>query len=1088
MSTWSFLINFNDESGNHDITSYVLLESIKRKRQLWKDLKPVVGTLTFDMQRNITIITKLLTTDGRIDITVTKDSEAFFKGTVRSNLKVSVRNVVRPVSIECVDYGDLLERKIKDTFQWASYKVCDTANTSTSIVHQLLDKAGFASGDISISTDIDKTIDYFVNVPVHKESTYAAVLSKILFEFGYVYYWGADGKLRIYNFLPADTTTTDALDNSNMLEELTIQKKLTSYEGAEVRFYDHKTEADAVVFNDTTGGDSMYPCNIELAPSGYYPEGAGDRSVYSEYQFEGGEIVVVLDAAMSVTKDAEITYDTEFVNYYKRGLFGLVNGAGIAKNIRKLQIVGDVVYRSDMGKSRCNLVADTEKLFGYDAEFITAMADADVLSIGLARYFKYSDFTYTVKSKAVYDLGAIVDVEDEMLGIDNRCVVVGIEDVDAELALFRYTLEGISEYSAESVTNEGVFTPAPPPAPGTGPAVIDGTAPTYTEIIEGFTDGGGTKTPTVPTIAVCKPVGTHAILLQWDRQLDLTNFSRYEVQVSPDDSTWYSLKFDGTDYKDTEDADTDWASEVLVHAGIPNTGDADNPAGQALYYRVRRVTKEPAASAWSSSATATTNVVATGDLAANSVYANNLRADSITATLMQTGLLAASVAVVIGYSGTGTPADPDEGDRRVYIDEDELGMQEYTNGAWTTVNQIQIGGVDDNGVFLPFLGCRGLYGAEPPDSEPLPDEQFFLFDFDDDYLAHDGTDFWYTKVNVTLGSGKFGNCVTRNTNGTGSLAAILEWTPGEDQAAAFWLKGGADDSREHRVLWYLSDDTESDVTGFEICVNGTVVSVKCTIDDVLAGTVQSDSGAIEEGVFSFVGFVFIRSSNTMYLIVDSKIYSTVIDDLWSTLGTTDDILIYLYLQENTDWRQFYIDDMIIRPDISTDPLLLLQHYQHGQPWTAEYSALDVVLKPAAGGVVRALGDLAVSGDIFEPSGKVYDTGWINRSDWTNVHLGSDTTKDTDSNVTHNLNAPLCELLVKVFISTDGTDANSFEINYNDFTTAGTAYRGITVFQVDLNSIKVQIATDGLSATQDSGALITIDTENWYYKIKVWHLG
>jgi len=115
----------------------------------------------------------------------------------------------------------------------------------------------------------------------------------------------------------------------------------------------------------------------------------------------------------------------------------------------------------------------------------------------------------------------------------------------------------------------------------------------------------------------------------------------------------------------------------------------------------------------------------------------------------------------------------------------------------------------------------------------------------------------------------------------------------------------------------------------------------------------------------------------------------------------------------------------------------------------------------------------------------YDTGWINRSDWTNVHLGSNTTKDTDSNVTHNLNAPLCELLVKLFISTDGTDANSFEV-YPD-TSSGTDY-GWKVFAVDNNNVKIQTATGGLRDLSDAGVGSTIDTENWYYRVKVWYLG
>lgn len=116
----------------------------------------------------------------------------------------------------------------------------------------------------------------------------------------------------------------------------------------------------------------------------------------------------------------------------------------------------------------------------------------------------------------------------------------------------------------------------------------------------------------------------------------------------------------------------------------------------------------------------------------------------------------------------------------------------------------------------------------------------------------------------------------------------------------------------------------------------------------------------------------------------------------------------------------------------------------------------------------------------------YDTGWINRSDWTNVHLGSNTTKNADSNVTHNLNAPLSNLLVKVFISTDGVDTNSFEVHYGNDNPA--AMMGYIVYAVDNNNIKVQTGAGGISAITDAGAALNIDAEDWYYKVKVWYLG
>ncbi len=139
------------------------------------------------------------------------------------------------------------------------------------------------------------------------------------------------------------------------------------------------------------------------------------------------------------------------------------------------------------------------------------------------------------------------------------------------------------------------------------------------------------------------------------------------------------------------------------------------------------------------------------------------------------------------------------------------------------------------------------------------------------------------------------------------------------------------------------------------------------------------------------------------------------------------------------------------------------------------------LKMWAEGILETFRDLTTEFDY-------YDTGWINRSDWTNVHLGSTTTKDTDSDVTHNLNTNLSDLLVKVLISTDGTDGNSFLVYDGTSYEVGVSLYGATVFQVDTDSIKVQTGADGILYVLDAGGGAgLLDTEDWYYKIKVYKL-
>lgn len=118
----------------------------------------------------------------------------------------------------------------------------------------------------------------------------------------------------------------------------------------------------------------------------------------------------------------------------------------------------------------------------------------------------------------------------------------------------------------------------------------------------------------------------------------------------------------------------------------------------------------------------------------------------------------------------------------------------------------------------------------------------------------------------------------------------------------------------------------------------------------------------------------------------------------------------------------------------------------------------------------------------------YDTGWINRSDWTNVHLGSNTGLNVDSNVTHNLNKNISGLIYKVLISTDGTDNNSFEILPSFYSYNTSRDFGITVYQIDNNNFKAQTGINGLMYLGDNGVNVELVTQNYYYKVVVFRLG
>ncbi|KKK55883.1 hypothetical protein LCGC14_3070100, partial [marine sediment metagenome] len=114
----------------------------------------------------------------------------------------------------------------------------------------------------------------------------------------------------------------------------------------------------------------------------------------------------------------------------------------------------------------------------------------------------------------------------------------------------------------------------------------------------------------------------------------------------------------------------------------------------------------------------------------------------------------------------------------------------------------------------------------------------------------------------------------------------------------------------------------------------------------------------------------------------------------------------------------------------------------------------------------------------------YDTGWVACSTWTNQHLGS----ALGGNVVHNLNAPLRNLVIKVFWSSDGTDANSYVLGTEVWShSAGTYHYNFTVRQVDADNIVVQTGSSGLLYINDSGTGISLTTESDYYRIVVYEM-
>ena len=146
-------------------------------------------------------------------------------------------------------------------------------------------------------------------------------------------------------------------------------------------------------------------------------------------------------------------------------------------------------------------------------------------------------------------------------------------------------------------------------------------------------EGSGTVgTATPGTVTMLAPQGFYdSIRLKWTKQLDLRWLDHYEIQVSSDNSAWYSLREDGVDWKGTLNAVTTTVEATYRHDNIPFAGTSGNPTGVTLYYRVRQVTIAGTIGAWCAGSTGSSSPIQGEDkIAAGSIVGGNIAGTTIT--------------------------------------------------------------------------------------------------------------------------------------------------------------------------------------------------------------------------------------------------------------------------------------------------------------------------------------------------------------------------------------------------------------------------------------------------------------------------
>ena len=323
---------------------------LKRSQTLHNKLKATVSTCKFKLS-DIATANSFNTASSDIPVKITKDGALWFKGIAFPNYKTIVKATLKTFEIEVSDLGFYLGKKINTNIEYAGYTLCDPANKSASLLHQLFYLAGITDADIDF-TAISKTIDYFV-VEAKDKISYESKIKELLFEYGYVYYVSKTGLFKLYDLFPTSLSPT-LITDSDLLNNLTYKKVLETYKMARVTFYPHITKSGIIVYSNNEGADKSNKCNIALAAGAYYPANSDIYDSYLKYEVKDFEIITVNNATLDIAQTGVAT--NIFTPIYKQAKIQLYSAAG--GSITRLDITGDAILldknsKVEIGRASC---------------------------------------------------------------------------------------------------------------------------------------------------------------------------------------------------------------------------------------------------------------------------------------------------------------------------------------------------------------------------------------------------------------------------------------------------------------------------------------------------------------------------------------------------------------------------------------------------------------------------------------------------------------------------------------------------------------------------------------------------------------
>lgn len=451
-------------SSSLEVTSqYILKEGVSSTFQLFSSLKSSSRQMSLSLKRKTPAIESIIKTEGDIKAVLTNGDKTVFTGYLSTNFSWTLGEYgEEALSITIEDVGSKL--LVKAFIKSGSHLFkCSASNA----IKAVCDKAG-----VELSSTIPTISTNIVRV-VSEGETCKDILSTMLYELGYVYYFEDDGELNLFSFLNLPKTESTVLDGTSIVVKgstaISLSKSIRQYNSSKVKFTELGEATNYLVYRNTTNKDSSHPyCNLVLKSNEAFdgseiyaidesstrtPTKIKAVNAASETDVVGSRKIIAIENVSSVIEK----YGSITASIVGSGgpclEINTQNKSNSAYAITRLDAYADVLYEKATSVVLSgDDTTSSDNTLEEEMKYIHAPADVKKHASLIAQYYKYSSVNYTFYTKEDIVLGSVVRLNDYVHTGFNVLVLVYAKIENDTNGIIEYKAVGYSEFDFDKAS------------------------------------------------------------------------------------------------------------------------------------------------------------------------------------------------------------------------------------------------------------------------------------------------------------------------------------------------------------------------------------------------------------------------------------------------------------------------------------------------------------------------------------------------------------------------------------------------------------------------------------------------------------